>query len=207
MLEKQMNGVRLKTKRDRKDPETEYAESLYVATDGSYGFPAAAFKSAIVSAANDIEGIAMSKIRRNIWLCADCEEQREVSFEFEVSVGSGKKRKKENEETKMVSFKQTFQSQLVRIEGEPTMRMDTVRVGGMSKSADIRFRGSFPEWSAILHIRHSDVIQSKEVMNLLLRAGLTIGIGEGRPEKKVDMGWGRFSVDWDRVKELEAGNA
>ncbi len=51
MLDKQM-GV-AKTKKDFKDPERDYLDSLYLLPDGTPGFPAVAFKAAAVSAAND----------------------------------------------------------------------------------------------------------------------------------------------------------
>lgn len=51
MLDKQM-GV-AKVKKDFKNPEQDYLDSLYLLPDGTPGFPAVAFKAAAVSAAND----------------------------------------------------------------------------------------------------------------------------------------------------------
>jgi hypothetical protein len=51
MLDKQM-GV-AKTKKDFKNPEQDYLDSLYTLEDGTPGFPAVAFKAAVVSSAND----------------------------------------------------------------------------------------------------------------------------------------------------------
>ncbi len=54
-----------------------------------------------------------------------------------------------------------------------------------------------PGWQAKIRIRYdSDMMQAKDVMNLLSRAGLQVGICEGRPDSKdsCGMGWGTFRV-------------
>lgn len=51
MLDKQMGVARVK--KDFKNPERDYLDSLYLLPDGTPGFPAVAFKAAAVSAAND----------------------------------------------------------------------------------------------------------------------------------------------------------
>jgi hypothetical protein len=48
MLDKQMK--RASQGKTAKDPEQDYRESLYIRSDGSYGFPAVAFKAAAVRA-------------------------------------------------------------------------------------------------------------------------------------------------------------
>ena len=48
MLDKQMK--RASQGKAAKDPEQDYRESLYIRDDGSYGFPAVAFKAAAVRA-------------------------------------------------------------------------------------------------------------------------------------------------------------
>lgn len=63
--------------------------------------------------------------------------------------------------------------------------------------ADLRARGMFKEWSALLRIRYdADVFALEDVANLVMRVGQQIGIGAGRPysENSVGMGWGLFEV-------------
>jgi hypothetical protein len=49
------------------------------------------------------------------------------------------------------------------------------------------------EWSAVIRIRYdSDQFKAQDVLNLIMRAGLQVGVGEGRPDSKdsagLDMG-------------------
>jgi len=73
---------------------------------------------------------------------------------------------------------------LVKIDSPkpPVMREDMVRLNG--KSADIRYRGSFIDWSVLLNVRYNaDVISQEQLLNLFELAGFSCGIGEWRMEK------------------------
>ena len=73
---------------------------------------------------------------------------------------------------------------LVRIDSPkpPVMREDMVRLNG--KSADIRYRGAFIDWSVLLNVRYNaDVISQEQLLNLFELAGFSCGIGEWRMEK------------------------
>lgn len=72
---------------------------------------------------------------------------------------------------------------------------------GMVRNAtgvvDIRVRPMWRKWGAKLRIRYdADILTASAVVNLLNRAGLQIGIGEGRPFSKMSAGcdWGTFQV-------------
>jgi hypothetical protein len=67
----------------------------------------------------------------------------------------------------------------------PRMREDIVQIGkGQGKTPDLRYRGEFEEWSAKLRIQFdADFFTGEEILNLLSRAGTTVGWGEMRPEK------------------------
>lgn len=81
--------------------------------------------------------------------------------------------------------------ELIKIEGKPTMREDMVRVG--MGIADIRFRGEFQEWEAVVEIRYNaNVLSADQIVNLFNTAGFAIGVGEWRPEK--DGSYGMFHV-------------
>jgi hypothetical protein len=54
-----------------------------------------------------------------------------------------------------------------------------------------------PGWEAKVRIRFDgDQFTLTDVTNLLMRVGLQVGIGEGRPDSKMStgMGWGMFEV-------------
>lgn len=72
---------------------------------------------------------------------------------------------------------------------KPQMRDDMVRIGGMSKVADIRYRPMYPNWQVKLEIEfEQSVFSPEQVINLLNRAGFHVGVGEWRPT------FGRFAV-------------
>jgi len=81
--------------------------------------------------------------------------------------------------------------ELVRIVGEPSMREDMVRLQG--KVADIRYRGEFKEWSAVVPVQlNTSVLSIEQLANLFVIAGFAVGVGEWRPEKNGQ--YGRFEV-------------
>lgn len=92
-------------------------------------------------------------------------------------------------------FERNDGTPLVRIIGEPRIHEASVR--NESGVADIRWRPMWDEWSATVRVQwDQDQFSATDVMNLMLRAGLQIGIGEGRPfsPNSNGMGWGRFEV-------------
>lgn len=85
---------------------------------------------------------------------------------------------------------------LVRINGEPKVLESLTRVG-MNKP-DVVWRPIFKDWSAELRIRYdADLFSAEDVANLLMRAGLQVGIGEGRPDSPMSAGmdWGMFELE------------
>lgn len=87
--------------------------------------------------------------------------------------------------------------EFIKINGEPRMRRDMVRIG--MGTADIRYRAGFPEWSCELTIEYNpSFITFDQLVNLINAAGYG-GVGEWRPSTKVGKnGWaGRFRVAAD----------
>ena len=161
MLDKQMKKAA--TKREAKNPEEDYEQSLYKFADGSgFGFPAPGFKAAIVGACRLFDDLPMTRAK--------------IMF-FVEKDGEG-----------------TRQEPLVRINGEPEMREDMVRLE--SGVADIRYRGMFKEWSANITITfNASSISLEQLVNLVGAAGMG-GIGEWRPSapKSSTGDFGRFKV-------------
>lgn len=85
--------------------------------------------------------------------------------------------------------------EMLKINGKPRMREDMVRVG--MGTADIRYRGEFPEWWVKVPIRYnSQVLSPEQIANLFNIAGFAVGIGEWRPER--DGSYGLFHVGTDK---------
>jgi hypothetical protein len=101
----------------------------------------------------------------------------------------------------MTAVRQMFyiKHELVKIVGEPAMREDMVRVGGKGPgtgSADIRWRGYFEEWSAVLEVEFlRDHITQDEIVNLINHAGATVGVGEWRLQKGGNFGLFRVAAE------------
>lgn len=150
MLDKQTQAA--KTGRKAKDPEEDYRESMYEHPGGGYGFPASAFKNAMVRAGTYTDD-KMTYLRGTFYIRGE--------------------------------------QDMVKIDGKPQPREDMVRVG--QGTADIRYRGEFEEWSAVLEIQYNaTAISADQVTNLVAVAGFSVGIGDWRPEK--DGEHGRFEV-------------
>lgn len=82
-------------------------------------------------------------------------------------------------------------AELVVIDGEPHPREDIVRLQG--NTADIRYRGEFTEWSAVVPVDLNEkALSVEQLINLFRLAGFSVGIGEWRPER--DGSNGRFEV-------------
>jgi len=80
---------------------------------------------------------------------------------------------------------------MVKINGEPRPREDMVRVG--MGTADIRYRGEFPEWSITFDVRYNKrSVSLDQIVNMINVGGFAIGIGEWRPQR--DGSFGMFHV-------------
>lgn len=84
---------------------------------------------------------------------------------------------------------------LIRIFGEPERH--TAYARNDNGSVDIRIRPMWKEWYAIVRVRFdADMLSATDVANLMMRVGMQVGIGEGRPDSKnsAGMGWGLFTI-------------
>ncbi len=76
----------------------------------------------------------------------------------------------------------------------PTMREDMVKVGGMSKTADIRYRPQFDNWEIPLRMTYNvnGKYSLEQLLNCFNVGGFACGIGEWRPERDGQMGMYRL---------------
>jgi hypothetical protein len=82
----------------------------------------------------------------------------------------------------------------VPIYGVPQLYMAVTRQAGIVRTPDIRTRAILPRWACRLHVEFvQPILKPQIVVNLLLAAGIYIGVGDGRPEKGA-LTFGRFRV-------------
>lgn len=91
------------------------------------------------------------------------------------------------------------------IDGTPLIKLDapepelcTLAVRNETGVVDIRARPLWREWAATVRLTFdADQFTVTDVANLLSRAGLQVGIGEGRPDSKksAGMGYGLFTAE------------
>jgi hypothetical protein len=76
------------------------------------------------------------------------------------------------------------------------MREDMVRVGGMSKTADLRYRAMFENWEIPLLLEYN--VNGKysidQICHCIQMGGFACGIGEWRPERDGQMGMYRLEL-------------
>lgn len=86
------------------------------------------------------------------------------------------------------------EGELVPLYGEPKLLMSVTRSADINKTPDIRTRAILPRWAAIITIRYVvPLIKQASVINLLIAAGVTAGVGDWRPEKGKGS-YGQFEV-------------
>lgn len=85
---------------------------------------------------------------------------------------------------------------LVRItKGEPEQHTTYAR--NETGVVDIRCRPMWRQWECHLRVRFdADMLSARDIANLVMRAGLQVGVLEGRPDSKKSngQGWGTFEI-------------
>lgn len=86
---------------------------------------------------------------------------------------------------------------VIETEKPPYCREDMVKVGGINKTADLRYRPCFENWKIRLQINlvENGNFSMESVVNGLNLAGFMNGIGEWRVERDGD--FGRFHVEME----------
>ncbi len=84
---------------------------------------------------------------------------------------------------------------LVKIEGKP--EKNTMAVRNATGVADLRCRPMWRKWTCRLRVQFDeDQFSLQDISNLLMRVGVQVGIGEGRPDSResAGLGWGTFDI-------------
>lgn len=178
MLDKQM-GI-ASSGREKKDPLKDFRESLYYLPDNQgLGLPSPAFKASIVSGANDVE-MKMTEVKRCVHV--SFYTTKIIAPSLDRSLYTEWDTKYEKEIQKEHNWGCSMRQDLVRLE---------------SGVADIRFRGCFPIWEAVLQVEfNKKVLTAAQVVNLFQSAGFGCGVGEWRPSAPECRSgeYGRFEV-------------
>lgn len=144
----------------------------------------------------------------------ECYEQaKHISKEGWNGIPAGAFRSAMISACRIVGFKMTLAKLGVFIEADGFDRVDGTPLVKITKGKphyidhpvrletgviDIRARAMWDEgWEAIVRIRFdADMFSLDDVSNLLMRVGLQVGIGEGRPDSKksAGVGWGTFGI-------------
>lgn len=82
----------------------------------------------------------------------------------------------------------------VSLYGLPQLMMSIVRSADMNKTPDVRTRAIVPAWACFLSVTYiKPLMRPNAVANLLAASGLTIGVGDWRPEKGKG-NYGQFEI-------------
>ena len=181
MLEAQQ-GKKAGKKKDPKNPVFDFVESLYwmegkpeVLNDMSEADIETAFAEAIANGAKfcfpvtAIKQAAISAAYRQGW-------------------------SKDKVSLRGAFFIESDADGMVEIKGDvPRMREDMVRIG--MGTADIRYRGEFPNWYADIVVSYNvnGQYSLENIVNMINAGGYICGIGEWRPEK--DGQYGMYHID------------
>lgn len=134
------------------------------------------------------------------WVGIPCSALRNACIDACRMVGFQMTRAKMSIFVKPDGFDADDGTPLIRlVAGEPERtEMATRNATGV---ADIRIRPMWREWGALVRLEYdADQFTAEDVSNLLHRAGLQVGIGEGRPFSKssAGLGFGTFAVEGDK---------
>lgn len=94
---------------------------------------------------------------------------------------------------------------LIRIYGEPKLWKAMAR--NSNGAFDVRVRPRWKTWKARVRIRYdTGIFQDSDIVNLMTRLGLQVGVGEGRHDSKMSpgIGLGTFQLTSDFLSSAEA---
>ena len=169
MRAKQVAGSQAKkgAKREGKNFDQKYLESMHHLEGGGFGIPASCFRQAIVSACR-IVGFKMTLAKLAVFILHDG---------LDADPGD--------------------RSPLVRItKGAPRPQESYVRLATGVADLACRGLWE-PGWELNLRVKYdADMFTSTDIRNLLERVGVQVGLGAGRPDSKTScgQGWGTFEI-------------
>lgn len=174
------SGVLAPKKREPRKPEQEYLDSFYRDTEGNICMPALNIKQAVVDAARNIEGVTMTLLKGSVFVVGD-------SMNGFIPILVNGKPVKITKKPDLLEDSKAPATGIIGYDPDNkdiSMRRDVVRLAGIDKPADLRYRGQATNWSMEFMIKfNADVLAPEWVLNLLNTAGFACGLGEWRPER------------------------
>lgn len=156
-------------KKDARDFKAEWLAATHFSKDGWAGIPAPSFRNALIDACR-MAGFQMTRAKMSIFvLPADG---------YDAEDGTP----------------------LIRIIGEVDPMSKPMPTRNETGVVDLRARPQWTKWECLVPLQwDADQFSATDVMNLLARAGVQVGIGEGRPYSKNSngLGFGTFEVASD----------
>jgi hypothetical protein len=157
--------------RDPKDFHEMFNEARYISREGWDGFKATAVRNSLISACR-LVGFKMTLAKLSVFVLEDGRDTKEPQVPliklFDANGGP---------------IEAIEQSDWARVEtGQPY----------------ITTRAAYFNWSARIRVRFdADQFTLQDVTNLMMRVGMQVGWGEGRPDSKnsAGLGWGLFSIE------------
>jgi len=145
--------------REKRDPQAEYEAAKYLDEDGNHCVPVIAFKNAMLGEARFLPRDVTMVLLKGALF---------VQGDRWTTCG-------------MAAVPLRYKSE--------RMREDMVRLSGIGRPADLRYRPEYRDWSCTLTIEFDTrVLSAQMVVNLLNASGFNCGVMEWRPEA------GRFRV-------------
>lgn len=148
-------------KKEARDFKAEYEGAMHVSADGWHGVPASAFRAACIDVCRMVN-FHMTRAKMSVFILAD-------------------------------GYDAVSGEPLVRIHGkpEPFSSASIQPVRNSTGVIDLRARPVWKQWRIDLRVRFdADQFTESDVANLIMRAGVQVGIGEGRPFSKESNGIG-----------------
>ena len=188
---KEMLAAQQKKKKDKKamdirDPFAEFMSALYwitpepeektpeafeqaIANGAKFGFPTIAIKLAALSAC---------------YRAGIIPNQTGMKSSFYLNAVDG-----------VTCEEKGMELAVIRTDKPPVLREDMVKIGGVSKTADLRYRPAFVDWKIDLVVTLIDTgtFTMESIINAINLGGAMNGIGEWRMERDGD--FGRFHVE------------
>jgi hypothetical protein len=165
-----------------KDVEALFMNARYISGDGWDGILCAAIRNALIRTCS-VVGYTMTSGRQSLFVLADG---------FDASEG-----------VPLVRIYGTAKQQAAGENPVPTM--DERMVRNANGQPDVRIRPRWDNWRMIARVQYdADIFTAEDVTNLMSRAGVQNGLGEGRPFSKksngIDFGTFRILNEAEKVK-------
>jgi hypothetical protein len=142
----------------------------------------------------------------------DFENAKHIGTDGKQGIPAGAFRQAMISACRLVGFKMTLAKLSVFVQADTFDRVDGIplihfngtpertdmAVRNATGVADIRVRPMWREWDSTVRVTFDeDQFSATDVLNLMVRVGQQVGIGEGRPDSRASagLGWGTFRVE------------